>query len=99
MASWLIALILTVALVTLPSRTLAQQIRQPDPTLFERPKPVTAVASPSNRETLTQLQNILTTHGFTISAIDTDRGELSAIKRDQGSNDRSDRVLLWLERN
>ena len=99
MTSWLIAMILPFALLTLsPTAAHAQQIRQRETTSFERCKPMTAVASASNRETLTELQSILTARGYTTSAIDWDRGELSAVKQDQGSSDRSDRVLLWLER-
>jgi hypothetical protein len=94
-----ISAILFLALVTLSATApLAQQIRERDTTLFERCRPLTAIASMSNRETLTALQDILAARGFAISAIDLDRGELSAIKRDQTSTDRSDRVLLWLER-
>jgi len=95
----LIGTILSLALVILSvTAPLAQQIRERDTTPFERYKPLTAVGSTSNRETLTVLRDILTTRGFTISTIDLDRGELSAIKRDQNSSDGSDRVLLWLER-
>lgn len=99
MTSRLIAVILSVALVTLSATApSAQAIRERDTTPFERGKPVTAVASASNRETLIELQNILTARGFTTSTIDLDRGEISAIKPDQGASDRSDRVLMWLER-
>ena len=99
MTSWPIGTILLITLVMLSTTApLAQQIRERETTPFERYKPLTAIASASNRETLTALQPILAARGFTISTIDLDRGELSAIKRDQNSNDRSDRVLLWLER-
>jgi len=94
-----IGTILSISLVILSATASpAQQILERDSTPFERYKPLTAIASMSNRETLTALQDILTGRGFTISTIDLDRGELSAIKRDQTSSDGSDRVLLWLER-
>ncbi len=99
MTSWLIAMILPVALLTVSATApLAQQIRQRESAPFERCKPMTAVGSAANRETLIELQNLLAAHGYTTSTIDWDRGELSAVKQDQGSSDRSDRVLLWLER-
>ena len=76
----------------------AQQVRQRDSTPFERYKPLAALASPSNRETMTQLQRLLTDRGYTIASMDPDRGELLAIKKDAPTSDKSDRVLLWLER-
>ncbi len=93
------ALILAVSLVVIPAQlVLAQQPRDRDATPFERPKPVATIASPSNRETLTQLRDVLTPRGYTITSIEWDRGELSAVKKDSPTSDKSDRVLLWLER-
>lgn len=91
----ILSLSLVILSVTAP---LAQQLRERDSTPFERYRPLTAIGSTSNRETLTALRDILTNRGFAISTIDLDRGELSAIKRDQDSSEGSDRVLLWLER-
>jgi hypothetical protein len=94
-----VALILLGALVALPAPSLlAQQVRQRDPTPFERCKPVTTIASASNRETLGQLQGVVTTKGYTITSVEWDRGELAAIRKDTPASDNSDRVLLWLER-
>jgi hypothetical protein len=99
MKSLPVALILLLAFVALPATApLAQQVRQRDPTPFERCKPVATLASVSNRETLTQLQGLLTARGYTITSIEWERGDLSAIKKDSPSSDNSDRVLLWLER-
>ncbi len=99
MKSLLVAWILPVAFVALPATSLlAQQPRQRDPTAFDRCKPIVAIASASNRETLTQLQGVLTARGYTIASIEWDRGELLAIRKDSSSSDKSDRVLLWLER-
>ena len=99
MKSFLVSLILAVTFVALPvTSLLAQQPRQRDLTPFERCKPIATIASASNRETLTQLQTVLTARGYTIASIEWDRGELSAIKKDSSSSDKSDRVLLWLER-
>src|SRR5882762_9679343 len=99
MKSFLVSLILAVTFVALPvTSLLAQQPRQRDLTPFERGKPIATIASASNRETLTQLQAVLTARGYTIASIEWDRGELSAIKKDSSSSDKSDRVLLWLER-
>jgi hypothetical protein len=98
-ASRLIVGILGLALSALPShQLLAQQPRERDPAPFERPKPIATIASTSTRETLTQLQGVLTARGYTISFVDWDRAELTAIKQDAPSSVNSDRVLLWLER-
>jgi hypothetical protein len=99
MKPFLVALILSGTFVALPvTSLLAQQPRQRDLTPFERCKPIATIASASNRETLTQLQAVLTARGYTIASIEWDRGELSAIRKDSPSSDKSDRVLLWLER-
>ena len=99
MKSLLIGLALHVAFLALPvDSVLAQQPRQRDLTPFERCKSIAAIASASNRDTLTELQGLLTARGYAIASIDWDRGELAAIKKDPSSNDKSDRVLLWLER-
>lgn len=99
MRSQLMDLTLVVACVVLPATSLlAQQVRLKDPTPFERPKHITAIASASNPVTLAQLQDVLTARGYTIVSIERDSGELSAIKRDSPSSPKSDRVLIWLER-
>jgi len=99
MKIWLLAPVVPVAVIMLAATSpLAQQIRQRDPTPFERCKPLATIASRSNLETLRQLQGLLTDRGFTIASVDGDRGELTAIKKDSPTDDRSDRVLLWLER-
>ena len=99
MKSLLGALVWLVILVVLSATSpLAQQVRERDLTPFERCKPMATIASASNRDTLTQLQRILTARGYTVTSIESDRGELSAIKKDSPTSDSSDRVLLWLER-
>ena len=98
MKSWLVAVIVPVVVALASTSTLAQQIRQRDPTPFERCRPIATIASRSNLETMRELQALLTDRGFTVAALDADRGELTAIKKDSPTDDRSDRVLLWLER-
>lgn len=99
MRSLLVDLTLAAAFVVLPTTSLlAQQMRVEDPTPFERPRHIAAIASASNGETLAQLQGFLTARGYTVVSIERDRGELSAIKRDSPSSPMSDRVLIWLER-
>ena len=99
MRPFLVNMTLAAALVVLlmPS-LLSQQVREKDPTPFERPKRLTVIASTSNAETLAGLQRVITDRGFTIVSVDRDSGELSAIKRDSASSAGSDRVLIWLER-
>src|SRR5262249_35014182 len=88
-----------IVLVALPATSVeAQQVRQRDSTPFARCKPLAALASPSSRQTMTKLQLLLTGRGYTIASMDPARGEFLAIKKDTPTSDKSDRVLLWLER-
>lgn len=99
MRSRLATATLTAAVVVLSLPTLlSQQMRQRDPAPFERPKPMTAIASPSNAETLALLQRVVTDAGFTVVSADREKGELSAIRRDAPTSQAADRVLIWLER-
>jgi hypothetical protein len=97
MRSRLATTTLTVAVVFLSLPTLlSQQVRQRDPAPFERPKPITTVASTSNAETLAQLQRVVAEAGFTVVSADRERGEMSATKRDAPTSQAADRVLIWL---
>ncbi|MEO8452692.1 MAG: hypothetical protein ABI647_23065 [Gemmatimonadota bacterium] len=93
------AVLLIAGLCGLASQALsAQLVRQRDPEPLERPKPIATIGSASLREALTQLQGVLTARGFTTVSVDWDRGEISAIKRDAPGSEKSDHILLWLER-
>jgi hypothetical protein len=88
--------LLCLALLLLaPVHLFGQQIREPDPTPLEAPKPICTLRLADLDTAIQALSKVFTTGGFSLESASDETGQILA-KKAQGNGE--NRVLLWLER-